>query len=110
MMISVAQLERWGPRQASDGQQAIEAVDQAARRGEPYDVVLMDLQMPRMGGKEAARVLRSRYPAHELPIIAHTAAALVSERQQALHASMTDFVTKPRRSQQLLRALAFTAL
>ena len=107
MMISVAQLEQWGARvgQASDGLQAIEAVDEAARRGEPYDVVLMDLQMPRMGGKEAARVLRSRYPAHELPIIALTAAALVSERQQALQAGMTDFVSKPVDPQQLLRAV-----
>ncbi|HRI17833.1 MAG TPA: PAS domain S-box protein, partial [Burkholderiaceae bacterium] len=48
MMISVAQLEQWGARvgQASDGQLAIEAVDLAAQRGEPFDVVLMDLQMP----------------------------------------------------------------
>lgn len=111
MMISVAQLELWGAKvgQASDGQAAIEAVDQAAQRGEPYDVVLMDLQMPRMGGNEAARALRQRYPARELPIIALTAAALVSERQQALQAGMNDFVTKPIDPQQLLRALA-TAL
>jgi PAS domain S-box-containing protein len=108
MLISVAQLEQWGAQvgQASDGSLAIEAVDQAARRGEPYDAVLMDLQMPRMGGHEAARLLRERYSAQELPIIALTAAALVSERQKALQAGMNDFVTKPIDPQQLLRALA----
>ena len=111
MMISVAQLEQWGAQvgQASDGLQAIDAVKQAAQRGQPYDVVLMDLQMPRMGGHEAARALRQRFSASELPIIALTAAALVSERQQALQAGMNDFVTKPIDPQQLLRALA-TAL
>ncbi len=111
MMISVAQLELWGAQvgQALDGQLAIEAVDRAARAGHPYDVVLMDLQMPRMGGHEAARRLRLRYPASELPIIALTAAALVSEREQALAAGMNDFVTKPIDPEQLLRALA-TAL
>ncbi len=107
MMIAVAQLELWGARvdQALDGLLAIEAVDHAASAGDPYDVVLMDLQMPRMGGNEATRALRQRYPASTLPIIALTAAALVSERQQALQAGMNDFVTKPIDAQQLLRAL-----
>ena len=107
MMIVVEMLQQWGAQvgQASDGRLAIAAVDDAAQRGEPYDVVLMDLQMPHMGGRDAARVLRQRYPADELPIIALTAAALVSERQQALQAGMTDFVTKPFDAQQLMRAL-----
>ena len=107
MMVAVAQLELWGARvdQALDGLEAIEAVDRAASAGEPYDVVLMDLQMPRMGGNEATRALRQRYPASALPIIALTAAALVAEREQALQAGMNDFVTKPIDPQTLLRAL-----
>ena len=107
MMIAVAQLEQWGARvdQALDGLQAIEAVDRAAGAGDPYDVVLMDLQMPRMGGTEATRTLRQRYPASVLPIIALTAAALASEREQALQAGMNDFVTKPIDAERLLRAL-----
>ena len=107
MMIAVAMIEQWEARvgQASDGRSAIEAIDAAAQRGEPYQVVLMDLQMPLMGGIEAARALRKRYAAAELPIIALTAAALVSERQQALQAGMNDFITKPIDPQQLLHAL-----
>jgi PAS domain S-box-containing protein len=107
MMIAVALLEQWGARvdQALDGLEAIEAVDRAAGAGDPYDVVLMDLQMPGMGGNDATRALRQRYPAGTLPIIALTAAALASAREEALQAGMNDFVTKPIDAQRLLRAL-----
>jgi len=97
MLIAVAQLEQWGMvvSQASDGRQAIEAVHAAASVGKPFDVVLMDVQMPVMGGHDATRELRKQFPAEELPIVALTAAALVSERDDALAAGMNDFLTKP---------------
>jgi len=97
MMIAVAQLEQWGLQvsQAHDGREAVEAVHRAADAGRLFDVVLMDVQMPIMGGHEAARELRKRFKADELPIIALTAAALVSEREEALAAGMNDFLTKP---------------
>jgi PAS domain S-box-containing protein len=97
MMIAVAQLQQWGVEvsQANDGSQAIEAVNAAASMGRPFDAVLMDVQMPVMSGHEATRVLRQRHPAGDLPIIALTAAALVSERDEALASGMNDFLTKP---------------
>jgi len=97
MMIAVAQLQQWELEvsQANDGSQAIEAVNAAASMGKPFDAVLMDVQMPVMSGHEATRVLRQRHPADELPIVALTAAALVSERDDALAAGMNDFLTKP---------------
>jgi CheY-like chemotaxis protein len=55
----------------------------------------MDVQMPGMGGHEATRELRKRYPPNVLPIVALTAAALVSEREEALGEGMNDFLTKP---------------
>jgi len=48
-----------------------------------------------MSGHEATRLLRRHHSAERLPIIALTAAALVSERDQALAAGMNDFLTKP---------------
>jgi len=97
MLIAVAQLEQWGMEvaQASDGRQAIEAVLAAASVGKPFDIVLMDVQMPVMGGHDATRELRRHFTAAELPIVALTAAALVSERDDAFAAGMNDFLTKP---------------
>jgi PAS domain S-box-containing protein len=97
MMIATAMLERWGVQvePAHDGGQALQAVKRAASVGQPFDAVLMDLQMPVMSGHEAARALRRTEAGRGLPIIALTAAALVSERAEALEAGMDDFLTKP---------------
>jgi CheY-like chemotaxis protein len=75
--------------------QALEAVAQAERAGQPFDAVLMDVQMPAMSGYEATRLLRQRLSPQALPIVALTAAALTSERELALAAGMNDFLTKP---------------
>jgi len=95
MLITAALLERWGVRvgQAVDGPAALSMLDEAEREGRPYDLVLMDVQMPGMSGHEATRALRRA--GRRLPVIALTAAALVSERDEALAAGMNDFLTKP---------------
>ncbi len=97
MMIGVAMLEQWGVQvtQAHDGQEALNAVERAAQNHAPFDAVLMDVQMPGMSGHEATRLLRQRQDSADLPVIALTAAALVSEREEALAAGMNDFLTKP---------------
>ncbi|WOB08648.1 PAS domain S-box protein [Piscinibacter gummiphilus] len=97
MMIGVAMLEQWGVEvtQAADGAEGVAAVERAQAAQRPFHVVLMDVQMPRLSGHEAARQLRCLYSAEELPIIALTAAALVSEREEALASGMNDFLTKP---------------
>ena len=108
MMIAVAMLEHWGVHveQAADGRAAVDAVITAARDGTPFDVVVMDVQMPVMGGHEAARELRRHFDAATLPILALTAAALTSERDEALAAGMNEFLTKPIDASKLRHALA----
>ncbi|HUG21572.1 PAS domain-containing hybrid sensor histidine kinase/response regulator [Piscinibacter sp.] len=108
MLIAVAMLEQWGIEvvQATDGPMALDAVALAAQQGRPFDAVLMDVQMPRMSGHEVARDLRRRFDRHALPIIALTAAALVSERDEALASGMNDFLTKPIDAPRLKEALA----
>jgi CheY-like chemotaxis protein len=107
MLIAATLLEQWGVRveQATDGQQAVAAVQRCAQQGRLFDAVLRDVQMPVMSGHEATRVLRRQHGADALPIIALTAAALVSEREQALDAGMNDFLTKPIDAQRLHQAL-----
>ncbi len=97
MMIGVALLEDWGVQvtQAMDGLQALARVAEAPAADGFFDLVLMDLQMPGMSGYEATRQLRLQYSAAQLPVIALTAAALVSERERAAATGMTDFITKP---------------
>ncbi|MEO8806249.1 MAG: PAS domain S-box protein [Burkholderiaceae bacterium] len=108
MMIVVAMLEHWGVRvaQAHDGKMAVEAVHAANGQGDPFDAVLMDVQMPVMSGHEAARELRRHYASPRLPILALTAAALVSERDDAIRAGMNDFLTKPIDAPKLRESLA----
>ncbi len=103
MMIATAIVQQWGitVAEASDGAEAVAAIHQRADAGRPFDLVLMDVQMPVQGGHEATRVLRQRFDAHTLPIIALTAAALTSERDEALAAGMNDFLTKPLDAQRL---------
>ena len=97
MMIVVAMLEQWGVEvvPAADGRSGLTEVERSVSEGRPFDLVLMDLQMPEMSGHEAARRLRQRHDAQALPIVALTAAALVSEREEALANGMNDFMTKP---------------
>jgi PAS domain S-box-containing protein len=107
MMIAVAMLERWGVQVTGvqDGRAAIRAVQDAAARACPFDALLMDVQMPVMSGHEATRALRQTPAGRLLPIIALTAAALVTEREEALRAGMSDFLTKPIDAEKLRLAL-----
>lgn len=77
---------------AAHGQQAL---DMLGRRPDDFDVVLMDIQMPVMDGLTATRAIRRHPGLQRLPVIALTAGVLPEERQAALDAGMTDFLTKP---------------
>jgi CheY-like chemotaxis protein len=72
-----------------------------------YDVILMDLQMPKMDGLEATRRIFAEFPEHRCPtIIAMTANALEGDKQDCLAAGMYDYVTKPVKVEQLALALS----
>ncbi|MFC4157912.1 PAS domain S-box protein [Chitinimonas lacunae] len=77
---------------AGDGRSGITAVEQAQP---PFDLILMDIQMPDMDGYSATREIRRRFDATALPIIAMTANAMSSDRDACLAAGMNDHVGKP---------------
>jgi two-component system sensor histidine kinase/response regulator len=76
---------------ANNGKEAVEMVVQSG----DYDAVLMDIQMPDMGGFEATREIRKDSRFRDLPIIAMTAHAMAGDREKSLEAGMNDHVTKP---------------
>ncbi len=87
---------------ASNGKETLESV---ARQ--PYDVILMDVQMPEMDGLEATRQILANWPKKkDRPhIIAMTANAMQSDREMCLAAGMDDYVAKPIRVPELMEAL-----
>ncbi len=101
--VALRMLERLGYRAdvAENGREVLERLTRA-----PYDVVLMDVQMPEMNGLDASRAICARWPASERPrIIAMTAEAMEGDREMCLAAGMDDYIVKPVRLEQLRRAL-----
>jgi CheY-like chemotaxis protein len=90
---------------ADNGQLGVERVDARKAQGLPFDLVLMDVQMPVMDGLTATAQLRSRYSAQDLPIVAMTANASPEDRTRCQSVGMNDFVAKPIAPAQLWRAL-----
>ncbi|GJL52589.1 MAG: hypothetical protein NPIRA01_38160 [Nitrospirales bacterium] len=115
--LAMLRLQGWGHRVdvVNNGKEAIEAVRQI-----PYDLILMDCQMPEMDGYEATTEIRrrevlqrkhkSRHEIREgttrIPIIAMTANAMTGDREKCLDAGMDDYLAKPIKSVQLSELLA----
>lgn len=76
-----------------------------ALQRQPYDVVIMDVQMPEMDGLEAARRIRATWPSNGPRILALTASAFVEDRERCRAAGMDGFVAKPLDAGDLRRAL-----
>jgi two-component system sensor histidine kinase/response regulator len=92
--LAVRMLGKWGHTVvvAGTGKLAIEAMEREA-----FDVVLMDVQMPEMGGFEATAIIREREKTagRRIPIIAMTAHAMKGDRERCLKAGMDEYVSKP---------------
>jgi len=88
---------------AGDGQAAIEALANAPK-DQPYNLVLMDCQMPVMDGYEATRLIRSgktNVPDSDIIIIAMTANAMKGDREKCLSVGMNDYLSKPINAEEL---------
>jgi CheY-like chemotaxis protein/HPt (histidine-containing phosphotransfer) domain-containing protein len=104
--LAVALLQKQGHAVAlaGNGKEAVERL----QTGVPFDLVLMDLQMPEMDGLEATRRIRQheRETGGHVPILAMTAHAMKGDREVCLQAGMDGYVSKPVRPQELREAIA----
>jgi two-component system, sensor histidine kinase and response regulator len=102
--VAVRMLERWGHRvdAVANGKEALEALSCI-----PYDLILMDVQMPEMDGFEATAEIRRREGGSGggIPIVAMTANALQGDRERCLEAGMNGYVAKPVRPKELFEAV-----
>ena len=98
--LAVKLLEKRGYRVAvaSNGREAVDAFE-----GERFDLILMDVQMPKMDGIEATRLIREKEAEHggHIPIVAMTAHAMKGDREECLAAGMDDYMSKPFKPKEL---------
>ncbi len=87
-----------------NGKKAVDAVREAVKAGEPFDLILMDMQMPVMDGYEATMALREQ--GYTGWIVALTAHAMASDRQKCLNAGCNDYTTKPIQRKEFFATLA----
>lgn len=87
--------------QATDGEEALEI----AVRGKP-DLIIMDIQLPKMSGLEVTKKLRQMPVFHHIPIIAVTACAMKGDQEKAIEAGCDTYVSKPINTRELPKVVA----
>ncbi|MDM8516854.1 response regulator [Desulfobacterales bacterium HSG16] len=106
--VALALLEEAGliTEVAKNGLEAVEMVRTGADdAGNLYDAVIMDIEMPEMGGYEATRIIRNIPWCKNLPVIAMTAHAMKGDREKCMDAGMNEYTTKPIDEQHLYAIL-----
>ncbi|MBD3290141.1 response regulator [candidate division KSB1 bacterium] len=100
--VAVSLLEKWGHRiiVANNGLEAL-----AALKDENFDVILMDVQMPKMDGMETTEHIRQGDIQKDIPIIAMTAHAMKGHREKFISYGMNDYVSKPINADRLYKVL-----
>lgn len=99
LIKAITKSEDWEITMVDDGEQAIEAY-----KNDSFDLILMDVQMPVLDGYEATRIIRGleEEKGMHTPIIALTAYAMKSDKDQCIEAGMDDYISKPFKRQQFI--------
>jgi PAS domain S-box-containing protein len=97
--VTLQMLKKLGYRAdaVANGAEVVQALER-----QPYDLILMDVKMPVLGGLEATRMIRERWPGNGPKIVAITAYALHGDREKCLDAGVDDYISKPVQKDELV--------
>lgn len=98
VLVNHLSLNRYSVTKAMNGLEALEILES----GQRFDIVLLDVMMPKMSGYEVCQTIRARHPASELPILLLTAKDRVSDLVAGFDAGANDYLTKPIAKHELL--------
>lgn len=97
VLVNMLSLQNYSVTKANNGQEALDAI-----KDKKFDLVLLDLMMPKMSGYEVCDAIRQQYPANELPIVFLTAKNQVTDLVQGFDVGANDYLTKPVSKNELL--------
>jgi signal transduction histidine kinase/CheY-like chemotaxis protein len=106
VVVETFHAHQWNIVIANNGEEAVQAFRKAAQSNNPFDVVLMDVQMPKMDGLAATTIIRSQERTGHTPIIGLTAHATQHDAEICFEAGMDEVVTKPIDFGKLYEAMA----
>ncbi len=99
-------LENYTVTHAFNGKEALALLKRQKKSVQQFDLVVLDVMMPRMSGYEVCQKLRELYPAHELPVVMLTAKNQVSDLITGFHFGANDYMTKPFSKEELLTRIS----
>lgn len=97
VLVNMLALQRYSVTKANNGQEALDALQK-----QTYDLILLDVMMPKMSGYEVCEAIRRQYPANALPIVFLTAKNQVADVVQGFDTGANDYLTKPVSKNELL--------
>ena len=87
---------------ADSGRRALQTVEESFLENKPFDLIIMDIQMPDLDGLETTALLRQQYPDRLPPVLAMTAYSMKEDRERFLSQGMDDYISKPIRAEGLI--------
>lgn len=97
LLLSILHMQGYQPEAVADGMDVLKTLQK-----EMVDLVLMDIQMPEMGGEETTRSIREQFKSKAPRIIAVTAYAMAGDREKYLEAGMDGYLSKPFKIEDLI--------
>ena len=95
-------MQNYNVVKVDNGEDALKAIENSFEVEKPFDIVLLDVMMPKMSGYEVCRRLRKKFPAHKLPVMMLTAKNRVEDLVNGLEVGANDYLSKPVTKSELL--------